>query len=698
MSLILNKDIKMVKYYKKYIEEVEQPKETPASTPATPKAADDLSFDPSIFSLGGDIPANEMNNTEAKLAIEDSNAALENGDLHECADSTKMSQDKLDESLNKNIKDFLTNNNTVGLKNSEIALMYIAANNGVGNKDSIQSALSKNKQEVDACRAEYQKATGDFGPAKPLATTGQVVAQTTAPVIEEEPLEPREFTDEEKSWIENATTGYDSDEEDQKREEYIAAGGVLPSAVATAVEGKFGALKDFVKNFLRNTNLEKRLHIILGGPGIGKTVEIFKTIADLTGKSEDKVVSTLKSKKTITFSGALPYAWQSHANPEHIKYITGASSAELHSAVITLFNHRKDYILIFDDYDSWIKKGSQKIPNLFKAVFNTSQFLDKISWREEDLMSEATHIHVDKNKLKEGVLEVTVNDSEVLTEELSNRHALKLCEAFGVEVRPDSWLALHETLGLDDDEADADADDLTVFADSDPADDADTNPANPQATGKGKYDDAYDAEQAFLDGKMSGKKGGKVSAKSVIPEDFYFQSRCLFISNTSKDKIDTAVLSRAKFLDMGIFSAEEFFERLKQILNHLGVIDHLIPEEGLKIAIRDFAKGFIFQLVYNQQEMARKYRKYGVSGLPVYSRQFRTMSDFITAIANAVSDYISATHPVKQPGEDDTAFFRRIVLETVNPTPIQLGGKNPKGVIDFQNIVLTIYKEPIEEE
>ena len=105
---------------------------------------------------------------------------------------------------------------------------------------------------------------------------------------------------------------------------------------------------------------------------------------------------------------------------------------------------------------------------------------------------------------------------------------------------------------------------------------------------------------------MSNKKSGsKVSVKSVIPEDFYFQSRCLFISNTSMEKIDSAVLSRSKLLDMGIFTAEEFFERLRQILNHLGEIDHLISENGLQLAIHNFAKGFLFQLVYYPTEMAK---------------------------------------------------------------------------------------------
>ena len=676
----------MVKYYKKYTEaDIPEPQE--------PQKKDDktLAFDDSIF-MEDDGPVNEMSALEASIAIEDSNKAIENHDLTE---STKSELSPLEEALNPAVKNFLTTHNIQGLKNSVVAQMM--ADELHGNKDSYQTILSKKKAEVMACQAEYQKNTNDFGPA-PLPSfvtnnaTTNTVAQSAIPEEDDEEIEEHEFTDEEKEWMANSETGYDSDEDDKKRQEFTQNGGVLPSEVDEAVNAKFQSLKMFVKTFINNLDMEHRLHVIFGGPGIGKTVEIFKTIAELTGKPEDEVVQTLKAKKPIIYSGAKPYAWQSHTNPEQIKYITGASSAELDAAIAALFTYRKDYILIFDDYDAWIKRGSQKIPNLFKAVFNSSPYLDKVSWRSLDLAKESmsTHIHINKNRLKEGVFEVTINDSETFTENLSKKKALKLCETFGVEVKPDSWLALHEAIGLDDDEAD---DDIQVFGQTD-TDDSDANPADPQATAKGMYDQDYAAEQAYFDAHAAKKKA---TAKQAIPEDFYFQSRCLFITNMSQDKMDPAVFSRIDKYDMGTFTAPEFFSRLKQIINHLGKIDNIITENGLQVAIRNFTKGFIFQLVYNPQEMRRKYRKFNIQGLPVYARQFRTVGKLIVAVAIAVDDYRTNMHPVKRPNETDDEFYKRIVLEAINPTPMALGGTNPNGAIQFTSLSTVIASNEEEE-
>lgn len=76
-------------------------------------------------------------------------------------------------------------------------------------------------------------------------------------------------------------------------------------------------------------------------------------------------------------------------------------------------------------------------------------------------------------------------------------------------------------------------------------------------------------------------------AKLKLPSEFSFTGRVIFISNRSKNKLDTAIISRSLTIDMTLTQAQ-ILDRMENIMDKLGDQNQPIEE---KIEVLDFLKG-----------------------------------------------------------------------------------------------------------
>lgn len=121
-----------------------------------------------------------------------------------------------------------------------------------------------------------------------------------------------------------------------------------------------------------------------------------------------------------------------------------------------------------------------------------------------------------------------------------------------------------------------------------------------------------------------GSEDDASSKEEDLPDEFYFDSSIIFISNLSRDKLDQAVMSRCVTYNMNLTS-EEFIWKLKQVLPSLR------PERNkMDVRTYDWAKKCCFMYLMTAVEAAEKGAPLGGQYVTIrVPLQFRMVSDLI---------------------------------------------------------------------
>jgi len=282
----------------------------------------------------------------------------------------------------------------------------------------------------------------------------------------------------------------------------------------------------------------QRHALIAGSPGCGKTYSCVRALEANIGRNKNGAQSL---------------------------YFKGNIGKSLTSLVGFFYHYRNNYVIMLDDNDAMIMKQGcpQQIKLFFKAILDPDALDQPIAIpttvlkgvanardalrkgdeeraKKASAKKEGTLIQIDRDRLREGQLLVTVNGREALDQIVPLHEALELHASLR---ESDEW----DDDAIDPDE-NPDMDDLKSFQDED--------------------DD--------------------------MPTEFFFNSSVIFISNLSKDEIDPAVWDR--FITFVLqLTPLEFMERLSGIYDRLGTVNPTITSTPQKMV--DWAKKVVLVLM-----------------------------------------------------------------------------------------------------
>lgn len=454
--------------------------------------------------------------------VDTSNAVEFNGDI---------SEEELFEQFSKGYQKALINENTVPIERKHAVRMYVLENKGEGDFDDFCAKGYNTYNEPDpqywekvfkwyASHKEKAEEDEKAHPMKGGRAAAQIPAQPVRKMSAEEIESSEEVDDDFKfmaSAISKAATG-------------------SGESIKEIVDMKFGRLESLTKRIARGRS-SKKFALIYGDGGIGKTFSIKKALSDI-GYKEVKEGAALDNDE---------YA-----------YARGDIGTALSDIAAFFFEHRNDNLLVLDDCDAFMKKNAgQRIGNMLKAMLDSDPEVSSESGRYGNFvkvgyetakganrklasaMSEGIYFKVNKNKLREGKVEITIN-GETFSESASKKDIentfgkLSMEESFDTLNVLNVRKRLHE--GLFDSAAMDDDDDVLINDD--------------------------------IEGDSGDEMLGNFSDQ--IQNGFWFCAPIIFISNLTRDDIFEPVLTRCDAVPLQL-TPDEFIARCEEVAPHIKV-------------------------------------------------------------------------------------------------------------------------------
>lgn len=297
-------------------------------------------------------------------------------------------------------------------------------------------------------------------------------------------------------------------------------------SAADSANDKFDTIYSVARTILTGRGI-KHHGFIFGAPGVGKTYSIKQAI-----KYEFPKGALAKKGYQIEFN-------------------SGDIGRSASAIVAFFYKNREKKVIILDDCDAFLLSTDQAIQNLLKAMLDldntdknpkyisVSPTIRKLASKliaADSKMDEGVEISVDENRLREGMLTISV-DGKVAYDEAATEEDLKTFRIKEVKKSVGKKFDEASYFGLDlyNEELNVDEDDLD----------------------DGSIEDANELRQLETGEEDEG-----------IPPKWRFTSRLIMISNLKKDQLNDAVLSRT--LSYGLFlTRDEFMARLAQILPNL---------------------------------------------------------------------------------------------------------------------------------
>jgi hypothetical protein len=286
-------------------------------------------------------------------------------------------------------------------------------------------------------------------------------------------------------------------------------------------------------------------------------------------------------------------------------YYKGNIGKSLTACCAFFYNYRKNYIIMLDDNDAMLMKSgvAQTVKLFFKAVLDpdaagqpisvpttilkgASQAVGELQKNEGAALEkkaaakkasskkkqrEAIKISIDRDRLREGIFNICINNKEVLDERVPMDEALELYHNLTPlretesrkPVWSPSWSKLNEGRIDPEDVDDLDWDELKEKASAD-------------------EEDENESDEFF---------GDLIDDEEGMPTEFIFDSSVIFISNLSKKDIDPAVWDRFTAARIEL-TPMEFMGRLGKIYGNLGNVNRdisSVPQEYV-----DWAKKCVY--------------------------------------------------------------------------------------------------------
>lgn len=297
-------------------------------------------------------------------------------------------------------------------------------------------------------------------------------------------------------------------------------------SAADSANDKFDTIYSVARTILTGRGI-KHHGFIFGAPGVGKTYSVKQAI-----KYEFPKGALAKKGYQIEFN-------------------SGDIGRSASAIVAFFYKNREKKVIILDDCDAFLLSTDQAIQNLLKAMLDldntdknpkyisVSPTIRKLASKliaADSKMDEGVEISVDENRLREGMLTISV-DGKVAYDEAATEEDLKTFRIKEVKKSVGKKFDEASYFGLDlyNEELNVDEDDLD----------------------DGSIEDANELRQLETGEEDEG-----------IPPKWRFTSRLIMISNLKKDQLNDAVLSRT--LSYGLFlTRDEFMARLAQILPNL---------------------------------------------------------------------------------------------------------------------------------
>lgn len=446
---------------------------------------------------------------------------------------------------------------------------------------------------------------------------------------------------------------------------------------------KYTDLFDATVNFLKNT-LGKRLMIVAGGPGLGKSYTIADAVDTvMNGGAPGYFKRIAQTGSNPVIQAAIPTSGGARGKKDRFLYRKGGENFELKNFISWMFAHRANYCCVFDDADKYLITKSGACQNLLKGWFGDGD-PEKVEWTSEmKAVQESNTMSFDTDKLQEqGILDVYKDDKLIASEVITSRKELReLCEEFGGKPTKEALenaRKLEEAAGTalpdDDDDVDFDA---SAF---DPNSDDDANIGGngvTNAAAEDEIDDMFEEEEAAF--KASTAKG----IINRIPSAFAFSSRIMFITNASERKLNSdpnssAVYQRSYHVNMDL-TKPEFMARLKSIMPHLGGVTKKshgdTPVEAAKRVV--FA---IYAMVARKPEelapfifagddeaFTREGKKCRIDGLVINAMSFRVFESLVNSLTIQIGSAIAKNFadPAQQPGEEYSDYLSRLGMAGV---------------------------------
>lgn len=451
---------------------------------------------------------------------------------------------------------------------------------------------------------------------------------------------------------------------------------------------KYIDLFDATVNFLRNT-LGKRLMIVAGGPGLGKSYTIADAVDTVLNGGQPGLFKKCVQSNNFypIIQSAIPTSGATRGKKDRFLYKRGGENFVLDNFVSWMFTHRANYCCVFDDADKYLTTSSTACQNLLKGWFGDGEPA-KVDWSSEvasDKMDENI-MSFDVDKLQEqGILDVYKDDRLICSEAITTRKELwSLCEEFGGKPTSEALKnakKLEEAAGLslpDDDDEDVDFDTSSF----DPNTDADANIAGNSVTNASAddpIDDMYEEEEAEFNSRSDRK--GKLTNR--IPKSFAFSSRIMFITNANERKLNgnpdaAAVYQRSYHVNMDLTN-KEFMARLNSIRPYLGKDTKKSHEDviveaakkvvwtiyGLAAAKPDALVPFIFS--GDSTAFNRNASRCKIDGLVANAKSFRVFESLVNSLTIQIDSAIQKGYvdPTIESGETEDDYIDRLGMSGI---------------------------------
>lgn len=455
---------------------------------------------------------------------------------------------------------------------------------------------------------------------------------------------------------------------------------------------KYIDLFDATVNFLRNT-LGKRLMIVAGGPGLGKSYTIADAVDTVMNGGQPGLFKKCVQSNNFypIIQSAIPTSGATRGKKDRFLYKRGGENFVLDNFISWMFAHRANYCCVLDDADKYLTTSSTACQNLLKGFFGDGEPA-KVDWSSEiskENLDEETIMSFDVDKLQEqGILDVYKNDKLICSEEITTRKELwSLCEEFGGKPTAEALKnakRLEEAAGMslpdddDDDEDDVDFDTSSF----DPTTDADANISGngvTNANADDPIDDMFEEEEAEFRSK-SGTKGKLINR---IPKSFAFSSRIMFITNANERKLNgnpdaAAVYQRSYHVNMDLTN-KEFMARLNSIRPFLGKETKKSHEDviveaakkvvwtiyGLAAAKADALVPFIFS--GDDAAFNRNASRCKIDGLVANAKSFRVFESLVNSLTIQIDSAIQKGYvsPQIESGETEDDYINRLGMSGI---------------------------------
>lgn len=295
-------------------------------------------------------------------------------------------------------------------------------------------------------------------------------------------------------------------------------------SLAEIVDEKYKAIEEVAYRVACGKSMKR--HAFIGGAaGCGKSFSVGKAVKE--GLNAWRPSKRMPTKPKIT-------------------QVFGSVGKAMSAILIFFFQHRQNEILVLDDADGFLVTQDQDVQNFLKAILDPDSHAVTTSYTMRRIANKALSkkeesvISVNTNRLREGKCSVNVN-GQTFSFDVDREDAKKLAETFGApkRIKESRPMFGYDKYGL------------KVLKESDFE----------------MEDDFISEEDELIDELLDTGDG-----EDLIPEEWYFTSSLILISNLYCSEINEAVRSRCDCVEL-VLSEEEFFCKAEQILDSIKVAE-----------------------------------------------------------------------------------------------------------------------------